>query len=139
MNVLFDSNVLISAVVYGGAAARAIDATTHARWKAFVSKMILAETQRIVRDKFGYSDTFARNAARAFGQSFALADEPMTHHHVPGDPNDTPILRAALSAGVDFLVTRDTHLLALNPTEGIRIISLADYLHILQDHGYALE
>jgi putative PIN family toxin of toxin-antitoxin system len=139
VKILFDSNVLISSVAYGGAAARAIDETTRARWKVFVSETILAETERIIRDKLGHTAAFARKASREFRQSFQIADEPLTRHQVPDDPDDTPILRAALSAGADYLVTRDRALLALSPVEGVRIITLAEYLHILQAHGFAME
>ncbi len=59
--------------------------------------------------------------------------------HVPGDRDDTPILRAALAASVDYLVTGDANLLALNPIESVRIITLAEYVHILQDYGFAQE
>lgn len=139
MKVLFDSNVHISAAVFGGAAARAVDATIEARWKIFACETILTETPRILREKFHAPESLANAAVQALRNVCRMADERRTHHHVPGDPNDTPILRAALAAGVDYLVTRDAQLLALNPTEGVRIITLADYLHILQDHGHALE
>lgn len=53
----------------------------------------------------------------------------------PGDSNDTPILRAAIAAGADYLVTRDSKLLALNQIQGFRIITVADYLAELRAHG----
>ncbi len=68
-----------------------------------------------------------------------VADEPLSRHHVPGDEDDTPILRAAIAAGVDYLVTRDARLLALSPKEGVRIITLTEYLEILRTHGFGLE
>lgn len=139
MKVLFDSNIHISDAIFGGAAGRAIDATVDARWKIFISESILAEMRRVICDKFNRTKAFANSVSHALRENYELADEPRTHHQVPGDPNDTPILRAALAAGVDYLVTRDAKLLALNPTESIRIITLTDYLHILQDHGYALD
>lgn len=67
-----------------------------------------------------------------------ITDEPMAHRHVPGDPDDTPILRA-LASSVDYLVTGDARLLALSPVEGIRSITLAEYLDVLQNHGSGLE
>jgi predicted nucleic acid-binding protein len=54
---------------------------------------------------------------------------------VPQDPEDSPILRAALDTGVDYLVTNDSHLLALNPYESVRIISMADYHQLLIEQG----
>jgi len=38
-----------------------------------------------------------------------------------------------LAAGADYLVTNDTHLLALSGYEGLRILSMSDYYRLLQD------
>ena len=54
---------------------------------------------------------------------------------MPDDPDDSPILRAALSAGVDYLVTNDDHLQKLNPYESVRIISMTDYYELLKNEG----
>ena len=62
--------------------------------------------------------------------------EPVeSRHAVPHDPKDSPILRAALEVGADYLVTNDRHLLALHPYEALRIISMADYQQCLVEHG----
>lgn len=55
---------------------------------------------------------------------------------VPMDAKDNPILQAALACGADYLVTNDRHLLALNPIQGLRIISMNDYFHVLQAAGH---
>jgi predicted nucleic acid-binding protein len=137
VKVLFDSNVLVSSAIYGGAASRAIRGTLEARWKVFTCATVLAETRRVIVDKFGRGQGLARSAVQTFRDVFEIAEEPLTKHRVPGDEDDTPILRAAVWAGVDYLVTRDAKILALNPVEGVRIISLTDYLRILQSHGFA--
>jgi hypothetical protein len=41
-----------------------------------------------------------------------------------------------MEAGVDFLVTNDLHLLALNPYEGLRIISMTAYFELLASEGH---
>lgn len=58
-----------------------------------------------------------------------------SHHNVPEDIKDTPILRAAVAAGVDYLVTNDRHLLPLDPYEGVRILSMTQYLELLVNEG----
>lgn len=137
MKVLFDTNVHVSDAIYGGGATRAIMATLEARWKIFVCPTILTELERVIPTKFNRSQSFANATVQMLRDVSEVAEEPMTRHHVPGDPGDTPILRAAMAAGVDYLVTGDAKLLALNPTEGVRIITLAEYLNLLQNHGFA--
>jgi hypothetical protein len=48
------------------------------------------------------------------------------------------MLRAALGAGADYLVTNGRHLLDLNPYEGLRIVSMAEYHQILVNDGVIL-
>jgi uncharacterized protein len=137
VKVLFDTNVHVSDAIHGGGATRAITATLDARWKIFVCPTILSELERVIRTKFNRSQSFGHATVQTLRDISEAADEPMTRHHVPGDPDDTPILNAAMAAGVDYLVTGDAKLLALSAVEGVRIITLAEYLHVLQSHGFA--
>lgn len=137
MKVLFDTNIHVSDAIHGGGATRAITATLNARWKVFVCPTILTELERVIRTKFNRSQSFANATVQTLRDVSEIVEESVTRHHVPGDPDDTPILRAAMAAGVDYLVTGDAMLLALSPMEGVRIITLAEYLHVLQNHGFA--
>lgn len=38
---------------------------------------------------------------------------------------------AAVSASVDYLISNDTHLLAMDPYEGVRILSMSAYYELL--------
>jgi putative PIN family toxin of toxin-antitoxin system len=136
VKVLFDSNIHISDAIHGGAAARAVNATLEARWKIFVCQTILTEIDRVIRIKFHRSRAFANATIQNIRDTCETAEEALSHHHVEGDPDDTPILRAAVSAGVDYLITGDAKLLELNPVEGVRIMTLGEYLQILESHGY---
>lgn len=65
----------------------------------------------------------------------ALVEPPASRHEVPDDPGDSPILQAALAAGVDYLVSNDAHLQALSPYESLRVLSMSDYHRLLREHG----
>lgn len=135
MKVLFDSNIHISDAIFGGAAARAVDATLKARWKVFVCQTILNEVGRVIREKFNRSHGFANSMVRMIGDIAEIVDEPASRHEVVGDASDTPILRAAIGAGVDYLVTGDSQILSLRAVEGVHIITLSEYLRVLEDSG----
>ena len=64
-----------------------------------------------------------------------LLEAGTSRHVVPQDAADSPILRAALAAGADYLVTNGRHLLELDPYEGIEIVSMDRYLGILEEQG----
>lgn len=46
------------------------------------------------------------------------------------DPPDNRVLECAVSAGSDFIVTGDKDLLRLKRYDGIRIVSVAEFLDI---------
>lgn len=134
MKVLFDTNVYVAEAVLGGGAYRMVEATSKATWRIFTSPYLLAEIERVMVDRLGFSHRFALLTRRRIQRRAVLVDPPPSRHRVPGDPDDSPILRAALSAGVDFLVTNDADLLSLSPYEGLRILSMSAYYRLLQDH-----
>jgi putative PIN family toxin of toxin-antitoxin system len=134
MKVLFDTNVYVAEALLGDAAERMLTATRKASWRIFTSSYVLAEIERVMVERLGYSRRFALLTRRR-AQRRAILVEPSrsSRHQVPGDPDDSPILQAALAAGADYLVTNDTVLLALSGYEGLRILSMSDYYRLLQD------
>jgi putative PIN family toxin of toxin-antitoxin system len=135
MKVYFDANVYIAEALLGAAAERLIAATIAARWRIFVSDHLLAEIEQVLVEQLGFSRRFAHLSRLRTRRRATLVTPPASRHAVGSDPNDSPILRAALAAGVDMLVTNDVHLLALGPYEGMRVISMTEYFNLLETDG----
>ncbi len=135
MKVFFDTNVYVAEALLGGAAEQMVRATVNAQWRVFVSSYVLNETTRVVSEKLGFSQRFGRLTRERALRRATVVDSPSTRHRVPLDPKDSPVLRAALAAGADLLVSNDTHLLALNPYQGLRIISMTAYFDLLVNEG----
>lgn len=135
MKVFFDTNVYVAEALLGEAAEELIQATTKARWNLYTSSYVLAELERVMVERLDCTSRFATLTRRRTLRRATLVEPPPSRHQVPADPADSPILRAALAAGVDYLVTNDAHLLALSPYEGLRIVSMGDYRRLLQDRG----
>lgn len=110
-------------------------ATERASWRIFVSTYVLDEFNRVMTEQLGFSARFAAISRRRIVRRASMVESGASRHRVPDDVKDTPILHAALDAGVDYLVTNDRHLLDLNPYEGLRIVSMAEYHDILVAEG----
>ena len=106
------------------------------RGEVSASLYLLDELERVLTEKLGFSRRLAYLSRRRIIRRAKLFEPGASHHAVPQDPADSPILRAALAAGADYLVTNDVHLLALDPCEGLRIISMDEYYGLLRDEGY---
>jgi putative PIN family toxin of toxin-antitoxin system len=136
MKVFFDSNVYVAEALLGGAAEQMIAATVAARWRIYCSRYVLDETRRVLADKLKFSARLASlTQTRARRRSEVVAEPTASRHFVPRDPADSPILRAALAPGVDLIVTNDSHLLALNPYHGVRLVSMTAYFDLLAAEG----
>jgi putative PIN family toxin of toxin-antitoxin system len=135
MKVFFDTNVYVAEALLGEMAEQILEATERASWRIYSSTYLLDELQRVLIEKLGFSRRLASLSRGRIVRRTKLVEPGASHHTVPQDPADSPILRAALAAGVDYLVTNDAHLLALDPYEGLRIISMSAYYQILRDSG----
>ena len=135
MKIFFDTNVYVAEALLGQAAERMVTATIRGSWRIITSIYILDELERVLTEELGFSRRLAILSRKRILRRSALVDPSASRHVVPEDPKDSPILQAALTAGADYLVTNDRHLLDLSPYEGLRIVSMTDYHQILTQEG----
>lgn len=135
MKIFLDTNVYIAEALLGKAAEKMVQATVASSWRLFTTRYVLDEVERVMSQELGFSRRVAfLTRRRILGRAITLQPSP-SRHRVPNDPKDSPILQAALTAGADYLVTNDRHLLDLSPYEGLRIISMTAYYRLLVEHG----
>src|SRR5258708_1217770 len=103
--------------------------------RLYVVKLLLDEFQRVMTEKLAFARRFAVLSRQRILRRANATRLPSSRHAVPDDPNDSPILRTAIAAGADYLVTNDRHLLKLDHYEGLRIISMNDYERLLESAG----
>jgi putative PIN family toxin of toxin-antitoxin system len=133
MKVVFDTNVLIAEALGGDTAQRILASTERASWRIYISQYILDEVKTVMTEDLGLPRRSATLAAmRALRRATFIEPIP-SRHVVPQDDADREILRTALRAGADYLITNDRHLLALHPYEGLQIVSMAEYRRMLEE------
>ena len=135
MKVFFDTNVYVAEALLGKSAEAMLGATQEASWRIFVSAYVLDETERVLTEYLGFARRLARLTRRRCIRRAIPVQERPSRHEVSDDPDDSPVLRAALESGADYLVTNDTHLLNLDPYEGLKIVSMTAYHQLLVNEG----
>lgn len=135
MKIFFDANVYVAEALLGEAAEEMVAATEQASWRIYVNTHVLDELERVITEELGFSQRLASLSRRRIIRRATMVEPGASRHDVPKDPQDTPVLRAALEAGADYLVTNDRHLLDLHPYEGLRIVSMTDYYQLLRTEG----
>jgi putative PIN family toxin of toxin-antitoxin system len=136
VKVFFDTNVYVAEALLGQVAEEIVEATERASWRIYTSSYLMDELERVLVEKLEFSGRLAHLCRRRIIHRAKVVSPRVSRHAVPQDPADSPILCAALDAGVDYLVTNDAHLLALDPYEGLRIISMDGYYQLLRDEGH---
>ncbi len=138
MKIFFDTNVYISESLGSKTAAAILEATQNAAWRIYCNTHVTDEVRSTLKQKLRKSTSLVKTTVDRIRRRTTRVKTPSSRHRVPGDEMDNPILRAALGAGAHYLVTGDKRLLALDPYEGLRIVSLAAYRQILIHQGFIL-
>lgn len=130
MAVVFDTNVLVSAAFFATS-----KPSLALRWAA-ANDLILASAATLTelastveRPKFNrYASLAARRQFAAFIYATVQITTIQRSVRVCRDPDDDKFLDVAVNGDAKTIVTGDADLLALNPFEGIAIITPASYL-----------
>lgn len=128
--VVLDTNVLVSGLlVPGSSPERILRQFRDGDWSLAVSPAIIEEYGRVLRRKrFGFPLEQVE-AILAEIQSRAWVVIPSRRFNaIPQDPPDNEFLDTAVEARVSFLISGDSHLLALESFHGIPILSPARFL-----------
>jgi putative PIN family toxin of toxin-antitoxin system len=122
--LVLDSNVYISAVLFGGKPRLIIQAALAGKIRLAISASILTEIEGVLGgSKFKFPEAAAREVVSeiaSLAEIFAPAEKIS---RVKEDPDDDHILECALAASAAAIVSGDSHLLALGIFRAIPILS----------------
>ena len=128
MKVVFDTNVLVSALVFpGGRGEEALQRILEERDELLLSPAIVDELLGVLARKFARDAEELARVAVFLGEIATLV-KPTRRVRVLKDAPDNRILECAVAAGAGSIVTGDRALLALREYAGVRILRLNEYL-----------
>ena len=128
MRVVFDTNILVSALVFpGGRGEAALQRIIEERDELVLSKPILDELLGILARKFSHDREELAHVA-VFLAEFAAIVSPRRRLHVVKDDPDNRVLECALTGRARAIITGDRALLALKAFRGVHLLSLRAYL-----------
>ena len=122
--VVLDSNVYISAFLFGGHPRTIIERIVNSQITGAVSMAILDEVREVLRrPKFGLTDEGIMVLIAEIQDACIIVTPTETVCAVANDPDDDRVLECALAAKAEVIITGDAHLLALEQWCGISICS----------------
>lgn len=126
MRAVPDTNILISAFIWGGNPARLLEAAIEGEVQLFISQPILDELVRVLNRK-GF-EAKVPQILDDLGKISTMVEPTLTLNAVKDDPQDNHIVECAVAAKADVIITGDKDLLRMSQYEGIQIWQVSEFL-----------
>lgn len=135
MRLVLDTNVVASAVLWGGSPRLLLQAGSEKRVDLFTSAALLAElTEVLGRRKFDKkiaASTLTVDQLVDRYAALAALVRPWPTPRIAPDPDDDVVIGTALAAKADLIVTGDKALLAVAEVQGLRIVGVSQALQMI--------
>ena len=125
MNLLVDTNVVISALIRDGIPRRVVnEVVSRDNWFWIVTEEIETEYQAVLaRPRFKIPSAIQQDF-KAFIEAVTIRVRPVTPPPFPRDPKDERFIAAALASDADYLITGDKDL--LDVADKVRGLTITD-------------
>lgn len=136
MRIVADTNLIVSAFLWGGTPRRLLDAVEADELELFTSRALITELEDVLsRAKFAerlrrtrFSAPFLLARYTQFATIIATAETNIPELR---DRKDAPVIACALAARAELIVSGDHDLLVLKTYQDIRIVSAAEAMRII--------
>lgn len=133
MRIVADTNVIVSAFLWGGVPRQLLDAAEQKHAELFTSRELIAELEDVLsRTKFAeqlgktrYTPAFLIARYTQLATIIVPAEVQATELR---DPDDGPLLACALAAQAELIVSGDHDVLELKQYRGLSIVTPAEAL-----------
>lgn len=129
--VVFDTNILFSAVGWRGRPYRCVELAREGTITGVVCPQILNELTEKLQSKLHFSEDMATDVLADYLSFLQLVSIPGKLQFVANDPDDDAILECAVEGQADFIITGDRrHLLPIGTYAGIEIMTAVEFLKL---------
>jgi putative PIN family toxin of toxin-antitoxin system len=129
VRVAADTNILVSALLFGGTSEQVFLAGLRGEIQLLTSPSLLKEFEKVLKEKFKLNIHLVREIIEEV-MDVAEIVEVSSHIKAISYPDeDNRVLECAIDGKADFIVTGDTrHILPLKEYGGIKILSPSEFL-----------
>lgn len=133
MRFVLDTNVVVSALVFGGTPLQLLHAAVTGDVLLFTSPVLLAELREVLArphlaGPLARKQSSVERAIAKYGELALRVAPTSAPRVVPNDPDDDHVIACALAAQADIVVSGDRDLLDLQQHQGIAILTASEAL-----------
>lgn len=127
LNVLLDTNILVSAIVFGGKPQIILKMSLEHSFQVIISPILMAELLDVINKKFSLNLEDYHLLEQQILHNFIIV-KPFKAFHILNDEDDNRVLEAAYEGKCDYIVTGDKELLRLGKFKRIKILTAEEFL-----------
>ena len=129
VKAVIDTNVYISAVLFGGNSEKIIEAGRDGEIELLFSPHIITEIADILRRKFNWSHLQISEVMNDVRDTAVIVTPAESVKVIKADKSDNRILKCAVEGSADYIISGDIkHLQSLKEFKGIPILSPAEFV-----------
>lgn len=132
MRVVADTNVLISALLFGGSSEQVFLAGLRGEIQLITSLPLLNELERVLKKKFKFDTHLVSEILEEVKDVMEIVETTSCIDVISHPEEDNRVLECAVDGRAEIIVTGDTrHILPLKDYRGIKILSPSEFTKLL--------
>ncbi len=128
LKVVLDSNIYISAVLFGGKPGEVYLHSIRKSYELFISLLIVEEIEKCLLQKFNWNKRETTNYIQQIKRVATIHEVKNLVQDVCRDPKDDHILTLAAETSANYIISGDKDLLSLIAFGDIKIINAECFL-----------
>ncbi|MEK7504238.1 MAG: putative toxin-antitoxin system toxin component, PIN family [Patescibacteria group bacterium] len=135
IRVVLDTNVLVSAIVFGGIPQKVLSLVFKGDLTGITSVSLMAELSEVIHKKFPFDKQDLEYWEEQMRMDFEVVN-PRNSLKVARDDDDNRVLEAAITGKCEYIVTGDEDLLSLKKYKNIKILTPAEFFDLVSDSSF---
>jgi putative PIN family toxin of toxin-antitoxin system len=132
VRVVLDTNVIVSALLFGGYPERVFLAGLRGEIQLLTSRALLQELESVLSKKFKLSVRLVKDTLDLLKNVVEIVETTSQLKVIALPEDDNRVLECALDGHAEFIVTGDTkHILPLKEYKGIKIVTPSEFTKLL--------
>jgi putative PIN family toxin of toxin-antitoxin system len=133
LKIVLDANIFISSFFWGGNPWLVLKRVVEEIDELFITKEILDEVESVIRrPKFNADEEKIVSFIHSIEEIGNKIVSKRRINNGSRDKTDNKYIECGITAGADFIISGDIHLLELKEYENIKIVTAKNYLEIIQ-------